>query len=187
MPGPVSSGGFLEGNALQAPGGGIALLLRCRVYDDAGRLYGVQQACLYRLAEPAVGSAGAGAHMADANSSSGEGTVSFAPDDPTAGMDRRGGGRALQAAPLSAAHAGSSLRAEGAANTIYGGDSLGRLEWGGFVDMPGGGNKFNVRWDPGTNLYLALANPSIDRYGANPDARNIVTLVGGCGYVWMGG
>lgn len=34
------------------------------------------------------------------------------------------------------------------------------------------------RWVPQARLYLALTNPSIDRYGANPDARNILVLVG---------
>ncbi|PSC68514.1 glycosyl hydrolase [Micractinium conductrix] len=52
----------------------------------------------------------------------------------------------------------------------------GMLRWQGFVDLPGGGNKFVCRWDPFTRRYLALTNPSIDRYGANPDARNILVL-----------
>ncbi|KAL4429835.1 hypothetical protein ABPG77_010952 [Micractinium sp. CCAP 211/92] len=51
------------------------------------------------------------------------------------------------------------------------------LQWRGFVDMPGGGNRFTARWVPQARLYLALTNPSIDRYGANADARNILVLV----------
>ena len=43
--------------------------------------------------------------------------------------------------------------------------------------MPGGGNKFTVRYDNMSRLYLSLTNPSIDRYGGNPDARNILMLV----------
>jgi hypothetical protein len=53
----------------------------------------------------------------------------------------------------------------------------GSLAWQGFVSMPGGGNKFIVRYDGSTGQYLALTNPSIDRYGSNPDARNILVLV----------
>lgn len=37
--------------------------------------------------------------------------------------------------------------------------------------------RFTARLDPTTGLYLALTNPSIDRYGANSDARNILALV----------
>lgn len=37
--------------------------------------------------------------------------------------------------------------------------------------------RFTARFDPSTGLYLALTNPSIDRYGANPDARNTLALV----------
>ena len=51
------------------------------------------------------------------------------------------------------------------------------LQWAGFVSMPGGGNKFTARFDSGTGQYLALTNPSIDRYGGNADARNILVLV----------
>ncbi len=38
-------------------------------------------------------------------------------------------------------------------------------------------HRFTARFDPSTGLYLALTNPSIDRYGANADARNILALV----------
>lgn len=37
-------------------------------------------------------------------------------------------------------------------------------------------HRFTARFDPATQLYLAVTNPSIDRYGANPDARNILAL-----------
>lgn len=33
-------------------------------------------------------------------------------------------------------------------------------------------------------LYLALTNPSVDRYGANPDARNILVLVRSLPWCW---
>lgn len=33
------------------------------------------------------------------------------------------------------------------------------------------------RYDDRTQLYLAVTNPSVDRYGSNPDARNILVLV----------
>lgn len=36
--------------------------------------------------------------------------------------------------------------------------------------------RFTARLDPSTGLYLALTNPSIDRYGANADARGILAL-----------
>ena len=36
--------------------------------------------------------------------------------------------------------------------------------------------RFTARFDPATQLYLAVTNPSIDRYGANSDARNILAL-----------
>jgi hypothetical protein len=43
--------------------------------------------------------------------------------------------------------------------------------------MPGGGNKFTVPYDGSTGQYLALNNPSINRYGSNADARSILVLV----------
>lgn len=52
-----------------------------------------------------------------------------------------------------------------------------QLQWKGFISMPGGGNKFNIKRDPATKLYLALTNPSIERYRSF-DQRNTVTLVG---------
>uniref|UniRef100_A0A1D1ZYC9 Exo-alpha-sialidase n=1 Tax=Auxenochlorella protothecoides TaxID=3075 RepID=A0A1D1ZYC9_AUXPR len=51
------------------------------------------------------------------------------------------------------------------------------LRWQGHVFMPGGGNKFTVRYDVHSRMYLSLTNPSIDRYGVNPDARNVLVLV----------
>ncbi|KAL4437386.1 hypothetical protein ABPG75_004525 [Micractinium tetrahymenae] len=116
MPGPMVSGGYLEGNAVSLPGGaGVGLLLRCLVYDAQGRTYTMQHACLFQL---------------------------------------RPGPSPGPAAP--------------------GSDSL---AWQDFVDMPGGGNRFTARWVPEARRYLALTNPSIDRYGSNPDARNILVLV----------
>ena len=109
MPGPVVSGGYLEGNAVEGRDGRVLLLLRCRVYDAAARIYDLQHACLLRL----------------------EGSVA-----------RRNAS----------------------------------LAWRGFVSMPGGGNKFSVKFDEGSGQYLALTNPSVDRYGANADARNILVL-----------
>ena len=50
MPGPVVSGGYLEGSAVRLPEGGVGLLLRCRVYDGLGRLYDLQHACFFKLA-----------------------------------------------------------------------------------------------------------------------------------------
>lgn len=158
MPGPVSGGGYLEGNAVRLPfGGGVGLLLRCRVVDGLSRLYSLQQACLFKLA---------------------------AAPDPTPGPEP-----APQ--PEDATHHGRQLTAlrarssggwEAAAGS--GGDALPPpspphrpLLWHGFVDMPGGGNKFQVRFDPMSGRYLALTNPSIDRYGSNSDARNILVLV----------
>ncbi|KAI3429841.1 hypothetical protein D9Q98_010153 [Chlorella vulgaris] len=157
MPGPVSGGGYLEGNAVRLPfGGGVGLLLRCRVVDGLSRLYSLQQACLFKLA---------------------------AAPDPTPGPEP-----APQ--PEDATHHGRQLTAlrarssggwEAAAGS--GGDALPPpspphrpLLWHGFVDMPGGGNKFQVRFDPMSGRYLALTNPSIDRYGSNSDARNILVL-----------
>jgi hypothetical protein len=38
--------------------------------------------------------------------------------------------------------------------------------------------RVQVRYDAASGRYVALTNPSIDRYGSNPDARNILVLVG---------
>ena len=42
--------------------------------------------------------------------------------------------------------------------------------------LPIATRRFSARLDPSTGLYLALTNPSIDRYGGNPDARSILAL-----------
>lgn len=47
MPTPVVSGGYLEGNVVRSPRGGISLLLRCRVYNAARQTYTMQHACLF--------------------------------------------------------------------------------------------------------------------------------------------
>lgn len=86
MPRPVISGGFLEGNAVDMRGGGLGVLLRCRVYDVTQRSYTLQQACLFEVANWRALGGGAGANTSDVN-----------------------------------------------------------MVWQGFVDMPGGGNKFTVR------------------------------------------
>lgn len=86
------------------------------------------------------------------------------------------------AASLSAA---SSERTATASSTIRSSPSLSpasaplqglSLNNKGTIFMPGGGNKFAAKYDPATGYYLALTNPSVDRYGANPDARNILVL-----------
>lgn len=52
-----------------------------------------------------------------------------------------------------------------------------QMTWLGIVNMPGGGNNFQILFDDVSGYYVSLTNPSIDRYGQNPDARNIVTLI----------
>lgn len=57
-----------------------------------------------------------------------------------------------------------------------------RLRWRGLVPMPGGGNKFFIKKSQvsptdGEARYLALSNPSIDRYGSNFDVRNKLVLL----------
>jgi len=42
--------------------------------------------------------------------------------------------------------------------------------------MPGGGNKFSVRRDPVTQLYVALSNPQTPQAGSK-DQRNVLHLV----------
>lgn len=42
--------------------------------------------------------------------------------------------------------------------------------------MPGGGNKFSVRRDPVTQLYVALSNPQTPQAGRK-DQRNVLQLV----------
>ncbi|KAI7837021.1 hypothetical protein COHA_009098 [Chlorella ohadii] len=202
MPGPVNSGGFLEGNAVALPSGRVGLLLRCRVYDAQGRTYTLQHACLFHLEPPPAG----GRQYADPALLSGEAVGGAA--GPTAGQ--LPGGRAAHASASSQPGAMEAQQAQQAQHRHLAaakpsdeaqlsqpqpqpplldsaadvtmktaGASAGplRLNWQGFVEMPGGGNKFTARFDPSTRLYLALTNPSIDRYGANSDARNILALV----------
>ena len=145
MPGPVVSGGFLEGSAVRLPEGGVGLLLRCRVYDGQGRMYDLQHACFFKVRPQPAGrvaqQTAAGPPLAS--------TAHFQPQRPQQG---------LPVVPEEPRPPGS-------------------LVWQGFVSMPGGGNKFIVRYDGSTGQYMALTNPSIDRYGSNPDARNMLVLV----------
>ena len=120
----------------------MGLLLRCRVYDAVqsaaaaaaapgqgpaavgapttvgGRLYSLQQACLFHVASaPAAGSA---------NSSSG-------------GSAHSGGQPLAQAQPALRQGGGGVAGAGGLAAPPL------RLQWQGFVDMPGGGNRFTAK------------------------------------------
>ena len=160
MPGPVVSGGFREGNAVRLPEGGAGLLLRCRVYDKQGRMYDLQHACFFKLRPRPAASGRQGQQAAvgpllvpGAHSGSGLGGLRHL-------QQQADHGQPPQQEPVPEAAS-----------------PLGALAWQGFVSMPGGGNKFIVRYDAGTAQYLALTNPSIDRYGSNPDARNILVLV----------
>jgi hypothetical protein len=183
MPGPVDSGGFLEGNAVALPSGHVALLLRCRVYDGQGRTYTLQHACLFLLeAAPAAGEVAGGAagmpvevvEQAANEAATGQHTEAeeqwAAATEGSAAERRQAQRRQLAVAARQGAVAGPAAGGLQLLGPM-------RLTWQGFVDMPGGGNKFTARFDPSTGLYLALTNPSIDRYGANPDARNILVLV----------
>ena len=153
--------------AVRLPNGGVGLLLRCRVYDGRGRMYGVQQACLYRLRP--------------------QPSPRRPPRPPvlqqaTAGVLRPGltTPRGMQARVLQQAGQEEQQqelqRHVPAQEPATGPD----LVWQGFIEMPGGGNKFVVRYDAVSRRYLALTNPSIDRYGSNPDARNVLVLVRRC-------
>lgn len=117
-------------------GGGVGLLLRCRVYDgfqasaaaapargpaqraspaNGGRLYSLQQACLFHATSAPA------AHSASASSSDGSGTA-LAHVQPAL---RQGGAEAAGAAGVAAPPL--------------------RLQWQGFLDMPGGGNRFTAK------------------------------------------
>ena len=176
MPGPVVSGGFLEGSAVRLPEGGAGLLLRCRVYDGQGRMYDLQHACFFKLRpRPAGGTAqqaAAGPWLASGGHlGSGQGDVRFL-------KQQRQQQQRQQQQTKQQQQAGHQPRPrEGLLGEPAGPGALGSLAWQGFVSMPGGGNKFIVRYDGSTGRYLALTNPSVDRYGSNPDARNILVLV----------
>ncbi len=149
------------------PEGDVALLLRCRVYDGDGGMYTLQHACLFRLVEPLhsrpssaqsqLESSGRDRHKVTGRHLL-RGAAEVQPQRPGAGGDAASGaGRALQA------------QSQGAGQ--------GFLAWEGFVHMPGGGNKFMVRLDTSTGLYLALTNPGVDSLEAQPDTRNTLVLV----------
>lgn len=49
MPSDITSGGYLEGNAVLTPEGDIALFLRTRFYDMTGKLRSMGYASTFRL------------------------------------------------------------------------------------------------------------------------------------------
>lgn len=164
---------------MQTPYGGIALLLRCRVFDRSYRLYTLQHACLYRVglapsgSQAAETSAGTGSSGSIDTGSRGVNSPALHSPWLLAPPGLGSGMKALQSLQLGGSGSGVDLPPG-----MEAGPGAGQLLWEGFVSMPGGGNKFTVRRDDAAGLYLALTNPSIDRYGGNPDARNILTLVG---------
>lgn len=90
--------------------------------------------------------------------------------------------QSVLAATLSAAATTRRTAALRAASTSRTGTTTSKpnaelsLEWKGIIFMPGGGNKFAAKYDTSSGYYLALTNPSVDRYGPNADARNILVL-----------
>lgn len=150
--------------AVRLPNGGVGLLLRCRVYDGLGRMYGVQQACLFKLRQsgpqqrPEV-PAQHGRQLAE---------------------EAGGGAPSLRKLVLPQGTKPASEQQPPQRGRAGPDEAPWRLQWHGFIDMPGGGNKFLVRYDAVSRRYLALTNPSIDRYGSNPDARNVLVLVRRC-------
>ena len=152
-------------------GSGVGLLQRCRMYDDKGRLYSLQYACLLKLMQLPQRQQSDAAALAAAWTQ-----PPLPPRDEPPWQQR-------QWQP--GLHADRQLAPAGEAEAAPSGEQQQQqqqrqqpgLQWAGFVSMPGGGNKFTVRFDSGTGHYMALTNPSIDRYGGNADARNILVLV----------
>lgn len=119
--------------AVALPYGRVALLLRCRVYDEQGRTYTLQHACLFHLEPPPAGGQATEGNHAAAQHQVAERQLAELPQQQAR----------LQPQPQppqpgsspAAASAAAAWAAVGAPS-----DPL-RLAWQGFVDMPGGGNK----------------------------------------------
>lgn len=149
MPSPVVSGGFLEGNVVLRPDGRVSLLMRCRVYNGLSKMYSVQEACLFNLVESPSNVRFNNTQL----SLSWQGHV-FMPGGGNKFTVRCAAGLVL---PEDALQFKGPLHRDENRETVP-------------VVTPA------RRYDTCSQLYLSLTNPSIDRYGVNPDARNVLVL-----------